>query len=423
MIQSRKRRLIRRFKRILSFATLLLACREVSSSIVNDNNEHYDPSDSLTVPTGYNCQEKILELFMDASIYLTQEAGSFVKNLHTNNKVSVKKKGELRNTRFENAIMDDPITNADKLSNYILLHGFKILFPKLRIVSEEKLDIPRPESIDSEQLSSLKSKISQFMEKKASELNKRLEKCHGRSKLKLQDYTMWLDPLDATKEYAEQRQELTKYVSVMTCMAYRGRPVGGLVFFPFSAKIYWAYKIQGRNESSWKSTMVNAPLPITANIKQQNKVHLIYSRSHDGGVFSDLNELRDIDVSSSTKAAGSGYKLVQVALQDGKSNHLIYAHNTKIKKWDVCAGDALLRSTNGMTVDWSGKEIDYSYHSPKIISNGIVASKFDISVLRKALHVRFVSRGSLKLSLHYHWTLLICCLAIIYICAKEIDIE
>ena len=64
------------------------------------------------MPTGYNCQEKFLELFMDASIYLTQEAGSFVKNLHTNNKVSVKKKGELRNTRFENAIMDDPITNV-----------------------------------------------------------------------------------------------------------------------------------------------------------------------------------------------------------------------------------------------------------------------------------------------------------------------
>ena len=350
---------MRRFKKILSYAILLLAYNEVSSSIVNDNNGHYESSDLLTEPTGYECQKHILELFMDASIYLTQEAGSFVKNLHTNNKVSVKKKGELRNTRFENGIMDDPITNADKLSNYILLHGFRILFPKLHIVSEEKLDISRPESIDSEQLSSLKSKISRFMEKKAIELNKRLGKCHGRSKLKLQDYTMWLDPLDATKEYAEQRQELTKYVSIMTCMAYRGRPVGGLVFFPFSAKIYWAYKIQGRNESSWKSTMVNAPLSIRANIKQQNAVHLIYSRSHDGGVVSDLNELRGIDVSSSTKAAGSGYKLVQVALQDGKSNHLIYAHNTKIKKWDVCAGDALLRSTNGMTVDWSGKEIDY----------------------------------------------------------------
>ena len=93
--------------------------------------------------------------------------------------------------------------------------------------------------------------------------------------------------------------------------------------------------------------------------------------------------------------------------------------NTKIKKWDVCAGDALLRSTNGMTVDWSGKEIDYSYYSPKIISNGIVASKFDISVLRKALHTRFVSRGSLELGLHYHWALLICCLAAIYMCKRN----
>ena len=32
--------------------------------------------------------------------------------------------------------MDDPITNADKLSNYILLYGFNIVFPKLNIVSE-----------------------------------------------------------------------------------------------------------------------------------------------------------------------------------------------------------------------------------------------------------------------------------------------
>ena len=95
---------------------------------------------------------------------------------------------------------------------------------------------------------------------------------------------------------------------------------------------------------------------------------------------------------------------------------MIYAHNTKIKKWDVCAGDALLRSTNGMTVDWSGKEIDYSYL--KIISNGIVASKFDISVLRKALHVRFTARIfeiESALSLDF----LICCLAIIYMCKRN----
>ena len=77
----------------------------------------------------------------------------------------------------------------------------------------------------------------------------------------------------------------------------------------------------------------------------------------------------------------------------------------------------LLRSTNGMTVDWV-KEIDYSYHSPKIISNGIVASKFDISVLKRLVYVRFVSRGSLKLSLTIIDSL-ICCLAIIYMCKRN----
>ena len=417
MIQSRKRGLMQRCKKILFCVMLLLLCKEVSSSLVNDNSGYFKSSESLTAPTKYGCQEKLLEIFVDSSIYLTQEAGSFVKNLHTNNKVSVKKKGVLRNRRFENAIMDDPITNADKLSNYILLYGFRILLPNFHIVSEEKLDIPRPESIDSEQLSSLKFEISRVMEKKASELSQLLGKCHGRSTFRLRDYTMWLDPLDATKEYAEQRQDLTKYISIMTCMAYRGKPVGGLVFFPFSAKVYWSYKIQDRNESRWKSTIVDAPP--AENTERQNKVDLIYSRSHDGGVVSDLNGLSDIDVRSSTKAAGSGFKMVQVALQGGKSNPLIYAHNTKIKKWDICAGDALLSSTNGMTVDWSGKPIDYSYDSPKIISNGIVASKFDMPGLREALFVKFVSRKTSGWSLHYNWALLLCCFTLVYLCKRN----
>ena len=36
-----------------------------------------------------------------------------------------------------------------------------------------------------------------------------------------------------------------------------------------------------------------------------------------------------------------------------------YVHVTKIKKWDICAGDAILRALGGKLTDLDGKEVDY----------------------------------------------------------------
>jgi Golgi-resident PAP phosphatase len=60
------------------------------------------------------------------------------------------------------------------------------------------------------------------------------------------DVTVWIDPLDATKEYTEK---LFHYVSVMICVAIKGEPVIGVVHFPFSQKTFWAWKGKGVSES------------------------------------------------------------------------------------------------------------------------------------------------------------------------------
>ena len=38
-----------------------------------------------------------------------------------------------------------------------------------------------------------------------------------------------------------------------------------------------------------------------------------------------------------------------------------YVHVTKIKKWDICAGDAILRALGGKLTDLDGKEVDYRH--------------------------------------------------------------
>ena len=57
-----------------------------------------------------------------------------------------------------------------------------------------------------------------------------------------------------------------------------------------------------------------------------------------------------------TKAGGAGYKIVELFNGGAES----YFHDNKIKKWDICAGEAILRSTcYGKFTDMSGQRIDY----------------------------------------------------------------
>ena len=89
-----------------------------------------------------------------------------------------------------------------------------------------------------------------------------------------------------------------------------------------------------------------------------------------------------------TQVALDGIDAAGVSSSIKSNDLLLYAHNTKIKKWDVCAGDAILKSMNGMTTTWDGKEIDYSYGSSKIIKNGLIAVKYNSEKFRNDLYVK-----------------------------------
>lgn len=72
-------------------------------------------------------------------------------------------------------------------------------------------------------------------------------------------------------------------------------------------------------------------------------------------------------------AAGAGYKVMEVV----NGTYDVYLHATTIKKWDLCAGDAIIKTVHGKMTTTTGETIDYSPESDVKVTGGILVTRFD----------------------------------------------
>ena len=82
-----------------------------------------------------------------------------------------------------------------------------------------------------------------------------------------------------------------------------------------------------------------------------------------------------------TVASGAGYKFWELV----RGDHDVYVHSEQIKKWNLCAGAALMRTSNGRLTDLKGDEIDFKSQFDYAVEDGILASKYEHHDLVKAL--------------------------------------
>ncbi len=175
--------------------------------------------------------------------------------------------------------------------------------------------------------------------------------------------------MDATQEYTEGKEDpsLLKFVTVMICVAVSGKPVAGIIHQPFlesgagGGVTKWAWVNHGLSDS----------LVLSAVNAESDNLRVIYSRSHAGEVSNTADAaFKDTYNVQHIQAAGSGYKVLQVV--EGKAD--LYLHTTRIKKWDICAGNALLNAVDGKMTTLKGDEIDYSFKGTPLNEDGIVAT-------------------------------------------------
>lgn len=294
--------------------------------------------------TKFEREYKISEV-LSAAIYLTEKGGRRVKEIRDEDQLEEQSKGETKEG------VNDPLTQGDLESHRLIVKGFKKAFPALNLVSEEHEE----ESVEGVIAPSISHPdIAKILA--------------GELPIAAKDITVWVDPLDATKEYTER---LTQYVTVMACIAVKGVPVAGVIRKPFDDETYWAWVGHGTSDN----------LAHLAGSKEAEKLRVIVSLSHAGEVTEIAERAfapRAVDV---TGAGGSGFKTIEVI----KGTQDVYVHTTLIKKWDICSGDAILRALGGKQTDLRGEEINYSHDLDPKAEHGLIATMHDHETYRVKL--------------------------------------
>uniref|UniRef100_A0A8C4WVC9 inositol-phosphate phosphatase n=1 Tax=Eptatretus burgeri TaxID=7764 RepID=A0A8C4WVC9_EPTBU len=246
---------------------------------------------------------QVLALSVEAAVL----GGQQVRNVKESGDLKGRVKGHTKEG------VDEPLTLGDIMSHRAMLGLFHNTFPYLKVISEEhdnsdlKL-IPWSGQIPQDMLKQLPDALL----------------------VPARDITIWLDPLDATKEFTE---DLVQYVTTMVCVAVKGHPLIGVIHKPFTHLTAWGFANHG----------------LSANLKRRNvdpsKLSFIMSRSHSGIVKDLTQQVFGTNVSI-VSAGGAGFKALSlIDVENDKSDKAdVYIHTTLIKKWDICAGNAILEA-------------------------------------------------------------------------------
>jgi len=290
-----------------------------------------------------------LNNLISASIGLSAMAAEKIKDVKARHAESLHVKGQTHEG------VDEPVTEADRESNYVMINGLRTLFKNSRAIGNEhgshKIDF----TIISEESNPKFEQIVPTLEYIEPVLG-------GDSLLDPSKISIIIDPLDATKEFAEETDvdgtNMLPYVTTLMCIVSEGTPIAGIVGRPFVEEpIMWGVAIEG--EKSLHGVEMKRP-----GAEQEKLVTV--SRSHTG---KGKDVVREQLGKESVPAGGAGYKTYLVL--SGQVD--AYVHVTAIKTWDLCAGHALLKSVGGDITDKDGKELRYVKEKPKF-ENGLIAS-------------------------------------------------
>ncbi len=223
---------------------------------------------------------------------------------------------------------DEPVTQADRAVNELIVNALRERFPEDGILAEESVDTSR-----------------------------RI----GRERV-------WMvDPIDGTKGFIAGTGDF----AVQIGLAVGGRAALGVLYAPATDVLYWAARGHGawvlRPTSEADQSARAERLGVTAET-EPTRMRIAESRSHRGPRMESV--VRALGVRAEIKCHSVGIKVGLLVERQAD----LYIHlSPKTKQWDTCAPEAVLAEAGGRMTDLWGRPLRYNT-ADVLNRNGLVAS-------------------------------------------------
>jgi len=216
----------------------------------------------------------------------------------------------------------EPVTQADRIANELIVNGLKRVFPEDGILAEESVDTKR----------------------------------------RLQKSRVWMvDPLDGTNGFIDGNGDF----AVQIGLAEEGQCVLGVVYQPLTGVLYRAV----RGEGTWLERPQFAPERVHVSDKNiPSEMRLAASRSHRSPRMNRV--VARFGFRDEVQRGSVGIKIGLLVEKQCD----VYIHlSSRTKQWDTCAPEVILTEAGGRVTDLFGYPLNYNV--PDVQNrNGLVAS-------------------------------------------------
>jgi 3'(2'), 5'-bisphosphate nucleotidase len=201
----------------------------------------------------------------------------------------------------------DPVTQADRDANHLIVEGVRQAFPADAVLAEES--VPSADRHD-----------------------------HRR---------LWcIDPLDGTREFIERNGQFV----VMIGLAVDGEAVMGVVYQPTEDVLWWGAEGRAFCERGGETS----PL-CPSRHGDPREARIVVSRSHRSSTVTKVASA--LGIPHEEPLGSVGLKVARVA--SGEAD-VYLSMSTSTREWDACAPEAILRAAGGRMTDVLGDPLRYN---------------------------------------------------------------